>query len=472
MMEASVDLYLAADSLTSAEDNAAPRIDIDRRVTRAAASIGGVAAVDRKLGEAICEALIDSGSLAMAAIDDGCITFASPAFLKLLGLESAQGETATSWCRRMHTADRRRVSSLLADAVTTGHAISTSCLIMEPGGGATRVHIAGYPAGPKTPTVFTLLLHVDVQRRAPSPEPKLPAPVRRAFARVKNEVLDRAGELLVDAWLKSEALAILAVGLRPPEAGWTAQIRFETEEALLECLRPCLRDRDVLGRNGDDGLLIAIPNLSGASSAAIVAGRLIETVRGRAAEVGAQLALDLNIGIALFPDDDQELSGLLAHARAALDIARQSGANHFSLAETSLNLTLSPRQFPTDESARAGLAQIDAQHARVHEALREIARDIGTCSDLPAMRAALEGVKRAIAADFRVEEDIMDAHPGALADAHRKEHLRVMRNLDFLDLADARQCIALATQFLAKWLPEHIREYDAPLVITTFRPLW
>jgi hemerythrin-like metal-binding protein len=474
-MEASVDLYLAAEALASADTvapAAVPRNAHERRASRAADHPDRGPDVDRKLGESICEALIDSGSLALAAIDDGCITFASPAFLRLLGLSSAQGETATSWCRRVHTADRKRVSALLADAVTTGHAISATCLVTEPGGGATRVHIAGYPAGPRSPGTFTLLLHVDVKSRPAQAAPGLPAPVRRAFARVKNEVLDRAGELLVDAWLKSESLAILAVALRPPESGWSAQERQQTEEALMAQLRPCLRDGDAMGRNGDEGLLIAIPNLSGASSAAIVAGRLIEAARRAAPARNAPGAPDLNIGIALFPDDEQELSGLLAHAGAALDIARQSGANHYSLAETSLNLAIMPRNRPHVQAPKVGLAQVDAHHGQVCDELHAITHDIATARDLVRLRAGLDRIKQALAEDFRIEDAIMDEHPGAQSEAHRKEHRRVLRNIDFLARADARQSIALATQFLHDWLPEHIRDYDAPLVVSTFRPLW
>jgi hypothetical protein len=48
----------------------------------------------------------------------------------------------------------------------------------------------------------------------------------------------------------------------------------------------------------------------------------------------------------------------------------------------------------------------------------------------------------------------------------------VLGNLDFLGRADSRQSIALATRFLYEWLPGHIREYDTPLVVSTYRPLW
>lgn len=475
-METSVDLYLTAEPVDAVERlTLPPRSVPERRLARAsdasgAAAIGGAAERD-----SIFEALIGSGSLAMAALDETTIRFASPAFLRLLGLSSTQGETATSWCRRIHSADRQRISAQLVDAIGGGHAISAACMITEPSGSAVRVHLAGYPAGPMSPGVFTVLLHVDVSSRTAPPAPRLPAPVRRAFARGRNEILDRTGELLVDAWLKSESLALLAVGLNAVPGGWTDATRGAAEAALLERLRPCLRDGDIIGRNGDDGLLIAIPNLSGASSAGIVAGRLIETARAgidAAAGEADGAHPGLNIGIALFPDDDQELSGLLTHAGAALQFARQCGPNRFSLAETSLNLTLSPVPMAWDGPVKTGMADLDVQHSRVLDELRALAHDIGTSADLPGLQAAMDGVLRELREDFGREDDLMQAHPGAANEDHRKEHARVLRNVAFLANADTRQGLALAARFVHQWLEQHVRAFDVPLVVSTFRPLW
>jgi hemerythrin-like metal-binding protein len=315
------------------------------------------------------------------------------------------------------------------------------------------------------------LLHVDVSSRTAPPAPRLPEPVRRAFARSRNEILDRAGDLLVDAWLKTESLAVLAVGLNAPEAGWTAQRRAALAAQLMEALRPCLRDGDVIGNNGDDGLLIAIPNLSGASSAGIVAGRLIEAAK--AASAGAEgEGHGWNIGIALFPDDDQELSGLLTHAGAALEFARQCGPNRYSLAETSLNLCMNPAPMPWNPQLKAGMAELDAQHSHVLDELRALLHVIGTGSDPAVLQDGMDAIRAALMADFRAEDALMLEHPGPAADAHRKDHARVLRNMGLLAHADTRQSLALAARFVHQWLMQHIREFDAPLVVSTYRPLW
>ncbi len=445
------------------------RAGADRRGLRPAPS-GGLP-VDRMVSESVFRGLVDSGSLALASFVDGEVAFASPGFLRLLGLPSADGETATSWCRRLHPADRERVAALLRDAIDHGKALAADCLIPQPGGEAIKAHLAGYPAGPLSRAVFTLLLHVDVQSWTAPPEPRLPGPARLVFAIGRSDVLDRAGDLLVHAWLASETLAVMAVGLHgTADCGEDARVRAERQ--LFACLRPCLRDADVIGRDGDGGVLIAIANLGGACSAGIVAGRLIDTVMQERMAGGEDAPLAVNIGIALFPDDDPQLSGLLSHAGAALGFARQQGANRYSLAETSLNRTLQRPKARAQDAPKVGFADIDVHHGRVLEALRAATLDAAAGADPQAMLATMDRLRDALIAEFSFEDTVMDANPSGCSQAHRNEHERALRNIDCLLRADAHQAIALTIQFLCDWLPGHVREFDSALVATTYRPLW
>ncbi len=484
-METSVDLYLAAepsgetlvparadiahiDAVQGDAAHGAPVLaDADRRHRPAA---NGGLPVDRMVSESVFRSLVDSGSLALASFVDGEVAFASPGFLRLLGLPSADGETATSWCRRLHPADRKRVAALLRDAIDDGKALAADCLIPQPGADAIKAHLAGYPAGPVSRAVFTLLLHVDVQSRTAAPEPRLPGPARRAFAIGRSDLLDRAGDLLVHAWLASETMAVLAVGLHRNTADADARLRAERD--LLACLRPCLRDGDVIGPNGDGGVLIAVANLGSPSSAGIVAGRLIDTAMRCRVEGGDDAPLAVNIGIALFPDDDPQLSGLLSHSSAALEFARHQAANRYSLAETSLNRTLQRPPARAQDAPKVGFADIDVHHGRVLEALRAATLDVAAGADPQAMLATMDRLRQALIAEFCFEDTVMDANPSDGSQAHRQEHERVLRNIDCLMRADAHQGIALTIQFLCEWLPGHVREFDSALVATTYRPLW
>jgi len=418
------------------------------------------------------ESLIESGTLALATIVDGRIGFASPGFLRLVGLASIEGESVTTWCRRIDLADRARITQSLLQAIAAGRTIATGCHLTEPGGDRFKVLLAGGPSGPGAAAPYNVLLHPDREGRSTAAAPRLPAPAARTLARRPCEVLDKTGDLLVDAWLKSESLAVLAVALNAPAVNESVKARLAAETALCERIRPHLRSGDVIGRCGEDGLLIAIPNLSGACAAGVVAGRLIGMAQDPFDLDGHPTRLDVNIGIALFPDDDQELSGLLAHAGAALELARQVGPNCYSLAETSLNLVLQAKAMAWDEKWSVGLKTIDAQHGQMLEELRTMSHDSASGSQRALSRSSVEQLKQILFADFRLEAELMNAHPDVGADAHHKDHQRVVRNLDLLRNTDPIQASALSAQFLYEWMQAHIREHDNPLVLSTYQPVW
>jgi len=314
------------------------------------------------------------------------------------------------------------------------------------------------------PQVYALLLHVDVPSRHALALPRLPAPVQRAFGRRRDGVLERASDLLVDSWMRSQSLAVLAVGLRCPALAWSPQVQAQVETVVLERMRRGLRQGDAIGRQGDAGLLVAIPNLRGACAAAIVAGRLIEAAAQPLDLDGQSFELEVHIGIALFPQDDTELSGLLAHARAALELARQGGANRYSLAESSLNGALRARPMPWDPRWNLGVADLDGQHLRLVADLDEISRHIGVHGDPAELGGRVERLQRNLQADFYAEEAVMGAQDYEGGVAHRRQHEQVLRNFRLLERADARQGTALLAQYLYDWLPQHIREFDAPLL--------
>jgi len=453
--------------------NYAPQLaDSDRRAHRPAAAALHGAAVQGRDRDCVMESLIASGSLALATIEGGRIAFASPGFLRLIGLASIEGESLTTWCRRVDPADRERIAQCLQQAIAGGHTIATGCHLTQAGGGKFKVLLAGGPTGPGAGSPYNLLLHPDRESRdAPAPA-RLPAAPARALARRPCEVLDKAGDLLVDAWLKSESLAVLALALTSPSAKESAKERLAAETALCARIRPNLRSGDVIGRSGEDGLLIAIPNLSGGCAAAVVAGRLIAMAQEPFALDGPPIKLDVNIGIALFPDDDQELSGLLAHAGAALELARQVGPNCYSLAETSLNLALQPQPMIWNDKLSVGLQRIDNQHALMLEKLRTMSHDIASCSNRALGRSGIERLKQALFADFRLEGELMNAHPDVAAAAHHTDHQRVVRNLDLLRSTDPVQATALSAQFLYEWMQTHIHQHDNPLVLSTYQPVW
>ena len=413
--------------------------------------------------DSVFSALLDSGQLALAALEGPRITYASSGFLRLLGIRSLEQGQAQFWRQHIHASDRESVVKSLAQAQARGEKFATECRFVEPGGRTLRVRLEGCPAGTSAPAVYTLLAHTNFEGRFATPQPRLPDPARRAFTPRRRPVLHQASALLGDAWLRDETLAVLAIALESPQLQMSPQVRTQVEDIVLERLQPLLRTGDALGRIGDKGLLIAVPNLQGTAPAAIVAGRLIALAGGPVMLDGHAVALDVHIGIALFPNDDHELSGLLAHANAALDIARQGGANRFSFAETSLNAALHSKPAPRDSRLDLVAMQIDDHHLGLLGEIHAIAQHIGVWPDLGAMCGSVEALERRLAEGFAIEEESLKARNAPALDAHRRQHERVMRNCRFLEAAESRLSIALRMEFLYAWLVDHIREFGGAL---------
>jgi len=425
-------------------------------------------AVDvQRLRDCLYAALADSGALALAALDGTRLLYASAGFLRLLDIPSLEGDQARFWRRHIHPDDRDRVSRILVDAQAQGASCRTECRLLGADGSSLRVRVEACPAGPAAPHVYALLLHAESPVPLAPGRPRLPAAVQRAFSRRRDGVLDRASDLLVDAWLHTQTLAVLALSLSCPAQTLSPQAMAEAEGLVLERLRRGLRHGDAVGRHGEPGrtgLLAAIPNVRGPCAAALVAARLIESAIEPLQLDGQRLEFEVHAGIALFPQDDTELSGLLNHAQAALALARQGGPNRYSLAESSLNGVLRTRPMPWDPKWGVGVPDIDGQHVRLVADLDEISRH-GGGAEPSVLRLRVDRLLRNLQADFYMEEAAMGARglPGTAA--HRLQHEQVLHNFRLFARADPCQGAALLARYLYDWLPAHVAQCDAPLLV-------
>jgi diguanylate cyclase (GGDEF)-like protein len=94
-------------------------------------------------------------------------------------------------------------------------------------------------------------------------------------------------------------------------------------------LREALREEDILGRLGGDEFVALLPRLNGAESAAAVARKLL-AIRERPIFVdGHQLPMSMSIGIAVFPQDGNDIDTLLKNADVAMYGAKGAGRNGY-----------------------------------------------------------------------------------------------------------------------------------------------
>lgn len=102
-------------------------------------------------------------------------------------------------------------------------------------------------------------------------------------------------------------------------------------DALLKAvgsrLAHCLREEDILARLGGDEFAVLLPRLQRREDAALVAQKMLDAMSGTVEIGGHVLQPSLSIGIALFPDDGQDVETLLKHADTAMYGAKSAGRN-------------------------------------------------------------------------------------------------------------------------------------------------
>lgn len=99
--------------------------------------------------------------------------------------------------------------------------------------------------------------------------------------------------------------------------------------ALVTRLKSAARKADTVARIGGDEFIILMEDLNDASDPHLVAQRLIESMRSPFELLGHSLVVTVSIGIALYPNDDIDISRLLAKADSAMYEAKAKGRNGF-----------------------------------------------------------------------------------------------------------------------------------------------
>ena len=97
--------------------------------------------------------------------------------------------------------------------------------------------------------------------------------------------------------------------------------------AIAERLRATKREGDVLARLGGDEFALAAPNARDGRELAALGERLLASLADTSPPKLADVPLGASIGIAFFPDDADDVPGLIAAADAAMYAAKHAGGN-------------------------------------------------------------------------------------------------------------------------------------------------
>ncbi len=207
----------------------------------------------------------------------------------------------------------------------------------------------------------TLGNYMDITERKQAEEAIRHMALHDALTGLPNRTAfdDRLNAELAGAQLNGQMLALLFLDLdrfKEVNDSFGHKAGDRALQAIGQRLARLLRGSDTVARIGGDEFTVILPRIGRAEDAANVAKRILSALREPFALDGLQVEVTATIGIAIYPDDGDDVDALMTGADTALYRAKEGGADTYLRyapameAETPQNGLL-PSQGPNSDDA-------------------------------------------------------------------------------------------------------------------------
>jgi diguanylate cyclase (GGDEF)-like protein len=270
---------------------------------------------------------------------------------EILGLPGSELANFDALSMTLHPRDRERVVEAFQSTSIGGEPLRLNCRVVLPSGGVRHVQVRGEQPLDGTSLMRGTLQDVTEQQRAQEKIRQLAhfdgltgLANRRRFMEQLKKASQRQGAedrkmallyLDLDQFKRVNDTLGHSAGDELLQA--VAQILFEKVRVSDVIGRPSTTEDAEISRLGGDEFAILLGEINERDDAQLVAERILAALPKPITVDGHEISTTGSIGIAIHPDDGEDVETLLKHADRALYHAKESGRNSFKFFSESLN---------------------------------------------------------------------------------------------------------------------------------------
>jgi diguanylate cyclase (GGDEF)-like protein/PAS domain S-box-containing protein len=271
---------------------------------------------------------------------------------QILGLAGANARPEfESFCLCIHPEDREAIRARIERVLDAGKHFTAPLRVVMPNGAVRHVQMRGEISPELATRAQGTIQDITEQRRAQERIRFLAQYDSLTGLANRGRFMEQLDKAMAQARQNDHPMALLYLDLdhfKRINDTLGHSVGDELLQGVAQTLFDQVRSTDVIGRPlgdvdseisrlGGDEFAILLTAMSAAEDAGIVAARVLEALPTPVTVERHSISTTASIGIALYPDDGEDVDTLVKHADRAMYHAKERGRNNFQFFHESMN---------------------------------------------------------------------------------------------------------------------------------------
>jgi hemerythrin-like metal-binding domain len=215
---------------------------------------------------------------------------------------------------------------------------------------------------------------------------------------------------------------------------------------------------------GGDEFAIILNTLQHPLDAEVIAQKIINNIAETIQiKVTTTCTIGISIGIAIYPDNGNEIDMLMNAADSAMYDSKASGKNTYTLSTLQNQERSNAPWINLDEIPRLGVVIIDEQHFKIASMLNVMNEAIKHNAPSERIAQLLDALISFTDYHFKTEERLMHEHGYPAKIEHQNTHDHLLHEVTYLKTQFLKGGELVFLQKLRDWFTIHISSSDKPL---------